>query len=695
MNLLNDWISENLLQALGWTLVHSIWQLVIIAAFLWLSLKIFSKRSPDFKYKIALGALGLSFVAASATLIYELSILPSSSGAAVAFENWTQPFFVEGPAESQSFVESLINWIEIQLPLLVNFWFVGAVLFLFRLFNSLSEIKGLKNTSTPCEQVDLLKKLEEISSRFGISKAVQLKVTHHGLSPVTFGFLKPIILIPAGLIFHLSPAQLEAIIAHELAHVKRNDYLINLIQSSLEVVFFYHPCFWWINQTVKELRENAADDLAVSTGIAPKVLAYSLAEVLNFAQQNPPELALAAGKKRNPTLNRIKRIMGMPAQTYPQNPIISIPMLLTLIFSAGLIASAQQDAPTLDEAFALDVTLENPDLGYLDPVKKKAAIVSITQTDTVKKEKKVIHVEGEEPMIWSTEDGDTYVIKGGEKGKYEYRIKGDTLISGKDTVILKGNSAFFFKNGPDFNFSTMPTLELAEAPEMEFFMEAPEMEFEMAPMPEMNFEMAPVPTVEFEMAPMPPIEFEGMDGFWEFEDMDWSEFHQDTVGMTKAEKEKWKKDMKLRAAEIERKAEEWKRNFEPKMKEFEAKMKAWEKENEPRMKEFEAKMKAWEKANEPKMKEFEEKMKAWEKENEPRMKEWEAKMKSWQEAQEPKMKEFEAKMKAWQESQQPKIEEFQRKMEVWQKENAEKLDEFRKKVEAEFKKNQNENTNDN
>ncbi|WP_026955262.1 M56 family metallopeptidase [Algoriphagus vanfongensis] len=693
MNLLNDWIPENLLQALGWTLVHSVWQLVIVAALLWLGLKLFARKSPDFKYNLSISALGLSLLSAIGTLVYEVAILPNGENVIATVAGCCPPVLAEGPTETLGFVESLIAWIEVQLPVLVNFWFVGAVLFLFRLFNSLTEIRGLRSTSRVCEDGVLCSRLASLSQKLGIDKAVDLRVSDRGLSPVTFGFLKPVILIPAGLIFHLSASQLEAIIAHELAHVKRNDYLVNLFQSSLEVMFFYHPCFWWINQTVKELRENAADDLAVSAGVEPKVLAYSLAEVLNFAQQTPPELALAAGKKRNPTLNRIKRIMGMPAQTYPQNPIISIPMLLTLLFSAGLMASAQQDAPIAEAAIIPDVYLENPDLGYLEPFPASGSPLSFVSSDTVEKEKQVIRIDGSQPEFWSSEDGETFVIKGGQKGKMIYQIKGDTLISGKDTVILKGKSAFVFRNGPDLDFGSMPTLELAEAPEMVFFMEAPEMEFEMAPMPEMDFEMAPMPDMEFVMAPMPPMEFEGIEGFWEFGDLDWSEFHKDTVGMTKAEKEKWKKEMKEREVEIEKRAEEWKKNFEPKMKEFEAKMKEWEKQNEPRMKEFEAQMKAWEKSNEPKMKAFEDKMKAWEKENGPRMKEWEDKMKAWQEAQEPKMKEFEAKMKAWQDSQQPRIEEFQRRMEVWQKENSQKLDEFRQRLESELQKNKNQTNN--
>ncbi len=322
MKLLNEWIPEHLLYALGWTLVHSVWQLILIAGLLWIALRIVQSKSPDFKYKLALGGMGLSLIVAVGTFIYEYSLFNPVSAQNL---NSFQVIFLDQAAGSselnfESTIQNLVNWIEIQLPLLVNIWFLGALLFMFRLVNSLSELRTMRKASSESNDFQLEKMLYRLSGKLGIDKIPALRITQAGQSPVTFGFLKPIILIPAGLIFHLSPAQLEAIIAHELAHVKRNDYLANLLQSGLEVLFFYHPCYWWMSQTVKEMRENAADDLVIQAGVSPKELAYALAEVLNFARQNPPELALAAGKRRNPTLQRIKRILGYPAKSGQIDP---------------------------------------------------------------------------------------------------------------------------------------------------------------------------------------------------------------------------------------------------------------------------------------------------------------------------------------------------------------------------------------
>lgn len=619
MNLLNDWISENLLYALGWTLVHSIWQLVVVAGLFWILLKVFKSQSSSLKYNLGMMALGVSILLSCGTFIYEYSsFAPSTIAEKIALSQIAfQQVGLSTSFSETSLLTHVIYWIELQLPLLVNFWFFGAMLFLFRLFNSLSEIRILRKTSSESADFEIEKLFYRLMGKMEISKKVSLRLSSMGTSPITFGFFKPVILIPVALIFQLSTSQLEAILAHELSHVKRNDYLANLFQTLLEVVFFYHPCYWWINQTVKELRENASDDLAVSVGIAPKELAYGLAEVINFAKQNPPELALAAGKKRNPTLQRIKRILGHPAQTYPQNPIISIPMLLTLLLSAGLMASAQQDVSTL----AADVKpMATENLLQSDLSENFSNILTVTNDTIIKKT--------ERHVISTDKDGDQ---------TFHYEMNGDTLIMDGDTIVLTDKNRHLFKAQPDFDFGSMPTLELPETPEFPSeFIAVPEFpEDYMADMP--TFPMEPMP-------PMDPMIFQ-TDSSNNF-----MFFSPDTVKMTKSEKEAWVKNMEKRSDEWAKKSEEWAAKWADQEGDFQAKMAEWQKNMEPKLKEFEAKMQEWQKS------------------------------------QEPKMKEFEAKMKAWEQENQPKIEEFQRKMEIWQKENAGKMEELQKKLQEQMKK---------
>ncbi|MDX5340087.1 MAG: M48 family metalloprotease [Cyclobacteriaceae bacterium] len=655
MEFLNELLPEEFLTALGWTLVHSLWQLIAVAGLLWLALRVFRNLKPSLKYGFSVGALVFSVLLAIGTFVYEFSGLEKAPSYTPEELNAFVSQATFNPMESKmdSVISKGIVWIEQSLPFLVNLWFLGAILFLVRLLNSLSEIRMLKKSSSPVVDFELEKTLYRLIGKLNINRNVQLKISRTAISPLTFGTLKPIILLPAGLVFQLNPAQLEAIIAHELAHVKRNDYLVNLLLSSLEVLFFFHPCYWWMNNTVQELRENAADDLVVKSGVEPKNLATGLAEVLNFSKQNPPELALAAGKKHHPTLQRIKRILGYPSQNYPQTPIISIPMLLTLFLSLGLMASAQQDAtkPEVPLAPKAPVTIPQPTF--------------VWEPDTLKKTSK--HTEmheyayGKNTMVFQTDSGKTYLIHG------------DTLISEGDTVVLSPKAKAALDKMRHFDSQNMPELVLPEAPE---FPEG----LAMVPMPDFEFEfdmpeMPPVPMENFDFPEMEmmPFEFDFKSSFPE------GFFRTDTTKMSAEEKAKWQKEMQDRAREFSREAE-------LRAKEWEAKWKENESERKEKMAQWEAKFKE---EFEPRMKEFEAKMKEWQAQNEPKMQEFEAKMKEWQKAQEPKMKEWEAKMKEWETAQKPRMEEFQRKMEVWQKEHQAKMEEFQKLLQEELKKDKN------
>jgi beta-lactamase regulating signal transducer with metallopeptidase domain len=610
-----------------------------------LVLKVARKAPSALTYGMAVGALMLSFLATLATFLYL----------------WTRPVEIlslsvdsvnSSPAlDWERLLAQGIFWTEQNLSLVVNFWFFGAILFLFRLISQFAEIRNLRKTSLPFENLEIQTLTDRLVATLGISRKIEIRTTGKAHSPLTFGVMTPVILLPIALVFQLSPAHLEAVIAHELAHVKRNDYLSNLLLSTLEVLFFFHPCYWWMSQTVKELRENAADELALKAGISATDLANALAEVLQFASQPPPELSLAAGKKRNPTLLRIKRMLGYPTENYPQTPLISIPMVLTLFLCAGLVASAPQDPASMKASFKQNPELS--DLVYLQDTTRNTGNDSSRTT--------LIQSSQEMDFTLTLDDGKTYLIKGGK-----LIHAGDTvLLSPKAKAALEKLSSIQMKGEGLPAMAPMPPMP-AMAPmfPMDLMAPVPAMP-PMAPMPPMP-EMAPMPP----MPPIPPMPMTGfeippfpiMEGFevpsQVFEGM---LFQSDTTKMSKAEKEKWRKSVKEGA-------ENWSKEFEMKAQEWEEK---FQKEFAPKLKEFEEKMKEWEKANEPRMKEFESKMKAWE------------------ESQGPKLKAFEEKIKQWESANQPRMEEFQKRMEVWQKEQQSRIQEFQLLLQDELKKGKN------
>ena len=660
----NDWISDKLFHALGWTLVHSIWQLLLVAGVLWLALKLARKASPALTYGMAVAALLLSFLATFATFLYlwtrpeGILILPGDQVNSSPSMDW------------EGFLAQVIFWTEQNLSLVVNFWFFGAILFLFRLFAQLTEVRNLRKNSHSFENLEIQTLTDRLVTSLGIRRKIEIRTTERAHSPVTFGVLTPVILLPAALIFQISPAHLEAVIAHELAHVKRNDYLSNLLLSTLEVLFFFHPCYWWMSQTVKELRESAADELALKAGISSTDLANALAEVLQFASQHSPELSLAAGKKRNPTLLRIKRMLGYPTENYPQTPLISIPMVFTLLLCAGLVASAPQDPAPMRASFEQNSELS--DLVYLQDTTDKSGMDSARTM--------LVQSNQEMNLTLTLDDGKTYLIKGGK------------LIHGGDTVLLspKAKAALEKLSSIQMKGERLPTLApmppmpamapMPSMPGMNPMAAMPEMP-PMAPMPPMaemppmapmtGFEIPPVPMVGFEI---PAFDFMAVEGF-PIQVLEVIPFQGDTTKMSKAEKDKWRKS-------VQERAENWKKEAE--MMAQEAKMKAleWEakwRENEAIQKE---KMAQWEeifqKEFEPRRKEFEAKMKEWESANQPRMEEFESKMKA-----------FEERMKQWELANKPRMEEFQKRMEVWQREQQSRMKELQLILQEELKKGKN------
>ncbi|MCH6232626.1 M56 family metallopeptidase [Cognataquiflexum rubidum] len=691
METLSTFIAEPYLLGLGWMIVHALWQIAGVGLMLWLTLQIFGKKSAAFKYRLSISALVLITVLALGTFIYSIPpSLPVPSGAiphTSQIEHLTQlnsNHLIEAPSDWMIVSKRIENWI----PTLVQVWFLGAMLFLVRLATSLADIRNLRQKQHDPVASVWQQVLDKQLTSLQMSKPVQLLKSIHVDVPMTYGVWKPVILIPAGLFFQLSPLQLEAIIAHELAHIKRHDYLVNLIQSILEVVFFFHPIFWWINKTAKEQRENACDDLAISMGISPKDLAFGLANVLNHAKNPTPDIAMAAAKPNNPTLDRIKRIMGVKTSSTQPTTITSMTMMITLLLGATLMvgASDKLSKESFEDLMATELNINTIDGNWTGQYAYPAE-------DTIPPKGPVI-IE----MDW-----DKMTPEQKEKFKKEMEGLKDLGLFFKDIKPV-------FLEMPEFNmmFKDFPVVPFAfEA--MPMF----QMELNMDPIPPMNFGMPGIP--ELNMDDMPVMDFD-IAPFMAFPDSalyieipsdiyfpsdsarvyDFTyryKYDFDTTKMSKAETQKKRAEMSAKMAEADKKRaaamEKWNEANKEKLADWHKKQEEWEKEFAPKVKEFESKMMEWEKANRPKIEEFEKKMEEWERANAPKMEEYELKMKAWEKENQPKMDEFQKKMEIWEKENKVKMEEFQRKMELWQNEHQEVLKEIQKTIQESTKKGDN------
>lgn len=311
---------ENIVQALGWTLLHSIWQIGLIALVFFLVISFLPQAKPEIHYGIGVLSLLLTAIISAGTFyeayeaeknayqsatqqrLKETAWLHNDQPREVAEEAYElSSSWASVLATGQSWIDQRINW-------LVGAWLSGILLLGFRFGGSLLYLQRLKQRSVEPLPHYWLRKTEDMRELLMISRPVALLASGVAKTPMVIGQLKPVILIPASMLSGLSDDQLEAIIAHELAHIYRKDYWINLLQSALEILFFFHPALWWISSVVRAERENCCDDLAVRLCGNSLAYAKALARVEEIKVEQPA-FALAFGGKRGGLLYRIERIL--------------------------------------------------------------------------------------------------------------------------------------------------------------------------------------------------------------------------------------------------------------------------------------------------------------------------------------------------------------------------------------------------
>ncbi len=347
---------EDLVHALGWTFVHSLWQGSLIALVMTALLSRTSDHAARQRYAVAMSSLAAVLTAAVVTFI----VLYRPSAAVV------QPALTDMPAHLMLLVDDpviatpgLKAWISQYTPLLVSIWLLGAAFFALRFLSGLLYIRYMKGTATDV-QGKWQQTLTAISGQLGYPKTVRLAQSALVRIPVVVGYFKPVILFPVGVINQLTTEEVEAILAHEMAHLVRNDFLHNIFQSLVEVIFYYHPAVWWISAVARAERENCCDDLAVQ--VCGNSLTYAKALVsVEDMRMHAPALALPFAANRGHLLNRIKRILNQP-QT-KSNVMEKFIATAILIGCVTMLSFTSKDIPVpetgdIKTLTALNVTMD-------------------------------------------------------------------------------------------------------------------------------------------------------------------------------------------------------------------------------------------------------------------------------------------------------------------------------------------------
>ena len=320
-------LSNELAQAFAWTLIHSIWQFTLVAILLTLILKALHNSKSTYRYFIGFGALGICLVMALMTFaIYYMDSLGASSGLEIQKQYQT---YVASSSAGLSLTK-LLTLIDPYLLAIVNAWLIGSILFFIKFTTGFFYLKSIINKATSNKA--LTKSLKKIKSKYKISRDVIIKESVNITTPIVMGIVKPVILFPLGLVNQLSLHEVNAILAHELAHIKRHDYLFNILQIVVETLFYFHPAIWFISSNIRNERENCCDDLAINhvgNNVSYAKTLIKLQE-LNITEIQP---AMGFSGSKNTFSNRILRILDQPtSQSSHKDKILAALLLFTTLF---------------------------------------------------------------------------------------------------------------------------------------------------------------------------------------------------------------------------------------------------------------------------------------------------------------------------------------------------------------------------
>lgn len=360
-------------KSLGWALLHSLWQGLLIAAVLYAVLKILSGASARIRYYISASLLCVFFILFVNTLITQwqklqtvtVYVTESATGTGAAHS-----FKVSTIAPETSFLDHYITLIspklEYYFPLIAALYALGLLLMTARFWINAMQLRNLRRKGLSVADHSWDEWINKYREYFNILRPVKVFLSERINVPMVMGTLKPIILLPFACISQLSTEQLETILMHELAHIKRHDYLLNIFQTVVETILFFNPFMWWISAIIRREREHCCDDMVLANTNYPLSYARALA-TLETSRQQTYTMAVAATGQKNQLFNRIKRIMEMK-----KNSLNYSQLTITILIVSALVLSIICFSPS-----------------FAQTVKKKDAVKQETST-TIKKEKIIV-----------------------------------------------------------------------------------------------------------------------------------------------------------------------------------------------------------------------------------------------------------------------------------------------------------------
>jgi bla regulator protein blaR1 len=323
--------STELMSMLAWSLLHFLWQGVAIAALAAAVMFVF--RAPATRYLVGVGSIALMFVSFGATF----ASLNSAASDAAAVGAATPAYAAAAPAAASDYPVSRSIApapSKVELAWVTQIWLAGVCLLALRVAFGLLFLERLRRRNLTALPAALVERWHRLQQRLGISRVVRYCECRLVSVPAVIGLFRPVVLLPMRALTGLTPSQLEAVIAHELGHIKRFDVAVNFFQVIAETLFFFHPAVWWLNKRIRADREDCCDDVAIAACGEKAGYARALATMEGW--RDVPDFALAA--TGGSVAARVARLLGISEQN--ANTRTAGVFTATLVLTAALAAGA-------------------------------------------------------------------------------------------------------------------------------------------------------------------------------------------------------------------------------------------------------------------------------------------------------------------------------------------------------------------
>jgi len=382
-------IVNNLIKATGWSIFHSLWQGAIIYAILMLVVAAVPKMNAKVKHNLAYSAMCLMFMGFCITFFSIFNIPDQAELIQPGQVTSTEPvnYLLSLPQEINSQTEHIF-------PYLVSVYALGLLFQLLILgvgYKRMLKLKQAERTMVPQEwQVAFI----ALTSKLNLRRKISFYLSANVNVPLVIGYFKPVVLFPIALTTQLDMNQVEAILIHELSHIRRNDYLLNLIKTGIETVLFFNPFIWLSGRYINIEREHACDDLVLKFTGTPVTYAHALLKLEILKDKTTPALSMAATGSNQHLYQRIKRITDMKTNYMnAKQQLFAITLTVATVISLAWVSPAKTASDRKSSAplkKGIDAGTQSIKFKILDLAKEKAVSAANCKLneDTTKKKKK-------------------------------------------------------------------------------------------------------------------------------------------------------------------------------------------------------------------------------------------------------------------------------------------------------------------